>query len=166
MLVSTEKKHQSHKVEVLKNSTVILISTSQVKFWIRELNLLEIFLLNPAGLLNIIDAAQKLLKQAFSTLACRSVCWTIRVYHDLNDWYMFTTAQQAPMWKYRLLVQLGFWRSTLMINAKCVALWYSCNLLRISSAFWSTARHRIRLFASYPACCQDYTIFHFIRKLN
>ena len=63
------------------------------KFWIRELNLLERdrdVLLNPAGLLNdsIIDAAQKLLKQAFPALSgLQSVLFSRASHRD--NFYVF-----------------------------------------------------------------------------
>ena len=74
-------KRRQRQLKVVKKPEVIDVDKYQAgnksqneKFWIRELNLLERdrdILLNPAGLLNdsIIDAAQKLLKQAFPAIS-------------------------------------------------------------------------------------------------
>ena len=90
-------KRRQRQLKVVKKPEVIDVDKYQAshksqneKFWIRELNLLERdrdILLNPAGLLNdsIIDAAQKLLKQAFPALSgLQSVCCGLTMNFDIE----------------------------------------------------------------------------------
>ena len=87
-------KRRQRQLRVVKNPKVIDVDKYQPsqnqKFWIRELNLLERdrdILLSPAGLLNdsIIDAAQKLLKQAFPALSgLQSVCCGLTMNFDIE----------------------------------------------------------------------------------
>ena len=90
-------KRRQRQLKVVKKPEVIDVNKYQAshksqnkKFWIWELNLLERdrdILLNPAGLLNdsIIDAAQKLLKQAFPALSgLQSVCCGLTMNFDIE----------------------------------------------------------------------------------
>ena len=101
-------KRRQRQLKVVKKPEVIDVDKYQAshksqneKFWIRELNLLERdrdILLNPAGLLNdsIIDAAQKLLKQAFPALSgLQSVCCGLTMNFDIEP---SEFVQVIPQW--------------------------------------------------------------------